>query len=138
LDLPPAKSALLRILVADDHEAARKGVCVILSSRLDIEVCGEAKDGQEAIHKAEELKPDLIILDITMPVLNGIDAAQAIGKLLPYVPILLLSTHEEKHIIEKAKRVGVRGYVAKSQAGTTLLAAVDALLRNETFFQESG
>jgi DNA-binding NarL/FixJ family response regulator len=124
----------VRILVADDHEAVRKGVCAILSSRLDIEVCGEASNGQDAIDKAHELKPDLIILDITMPVLNGIDAARIIRQTLPKLPILLLSMHDGKHIIEDARRIGIQGYVSKSEASATLLAAVDALLRNQTFF----
>lgn len=124
----------LRILVADDHEAVRKGVCVILSSREDIEVCGEAANGQEAIDKAHELKPDLIILDITMPVFSGIDAAEVIRQSMPHVPILLLSMHDSMQIIEQAKRIGVRGFVSKSEAATTLLLAVDALLRNDTFF----
>jgi two-component system nitrate/nitrite response regulator NarL len=124
----------VRILVADDHEAVRKGVCAILSSRLDIEVCGEASNGQEAIEKAQALKPHLIILDITMPVLNGIDAARVIRQTLPELPILLLSMHDGKRIIEDAKRIGIEGYVSKSQASATLLAAVDAILRNQTFF----
>jgi DNA-binding NarL/FixJ family response regulator len=124
----------VRILVADDHEAVRKGVCAILSSRLDIEVCGEASNGQEAIEKAHALKPDLIILDITMPVLNGIDAARVIRQTLPELPILLLSMHDGKHIIEDARRIGIEGYVSKSEASATLLAAVDAILRNQTFF----
>ena len=126
----------MRILVADDHESVRKGVCAILSSRLDIEVCGEASNGQEAIEKARELRPDLIILDITMPVLNGIDAARIIRQTLPELPILLLSMHDGKHIIEDARRIGVRGYVTKAQAAATLLDAVDAVLHNLTFFPE--
>jgi DNA-binding NarL/FixJ family response regulator len=126
--------ATLRILVADDHESVRKGVCVILGTRDDIEVCGEASNGQEAIDKAHELKPDLIILDITMPVLSGIDAAEAIRKTLPHVPILFLSMHQSRQIITEAKRIGVRGYVRKSDAAATLLNAVDAILRNEPFF----
>ena len=120
--------------MADDHEAVRKGVCHILSSHLDIHVCGEAKDGQEAIDKALELRPDLIILDITMPVRSGMEAAAELRKSLPHVPILLLSMHEGPLVIEEAKRIGVHGYVSKAQAGTTLLAAVDALLCNQTFF----
>jgi DNA-binding NarL/FixJ family response regulator len=126
----------LRILVADDHESVRKGVCAILSSRLDIEVCGEASNGQEAIDKARELRPDLIILDITMPVLGGLEAARIIGHTFPDLPILLLSMHEGKHIIEEARRIGVRGYVTKAQAAATLLAAVDAILRDQSFFPE--
>jgi DNA-binding NarL/FixJ family response regulator len=128
------KRALLRILVADDHESVRKGVCVILGTRGDIEVCGEAANGREAIDKALELKPDLIILDITMPIVTGIDAAEMIRKMLPNVPILFLSMHQSKQIIAEAKRVGVQGYVKKSDAAATLLSAVDALLRNEPFF----
>jgi DNA-binding NarL/FixJ family response regulator len=126
----------VRILVADDHAAVRKGVCAILSSRLDIEVCGEASNGQEAIEKAHDLKPDLIILDITMPVLNGLDAARVIRLTLPEVPILLLSMHDGKHIIADARRIGIEGYLSKSEASATLLAAVDAILRNQSFFPE--
>jgi DNA-binding NarL/FixJ family response regulator len=128
------KRASLRILVADDHESVRKGVCVILGTRGDIEVCGEAANGREAIDKALELKPDLIILDITMPIVSGIDAAEMIRKTLPSVPILFLSMHQSRQIIAEAKRVGVQGYVKKSDAAATLLNAVDALLRNEPFF----
>jgi DNA-binding NarL/FixJ family response regulator len=128
------KRVSLRILVADDHESVRKGVCVILGSRGDIEVCGEAANGREAIDKALQLKPDLIILDITMPIVSGIDAAEMIRKTLPNVPILFLSMHQSRQIIAEAKRVGVQGYVKKSDAAGTLLDAVDALLRNEPFF----
>jgi DNA-binding NarL/FixJ family response regulator len=131
------KRASLRILVADDHESVRKGVCVILGTRGDIEVCGEASNGQEAIDKAQELKPDLIILDITMPVLSGIDAAEVIRKRLPHIPILFLSMHQGRQIIAEAKRIGVSGYVRKSDAAATLLNAVDALLRNEPFFPDA-
>jgi DNA-binding NarL/FixJ family response regulator len=123
-----------RILVADDHEAIRKGVCAILGTRLDIEVCGEAANGQEAIAQAHALKPDLIILDITMPVLNGLDAARVIRITLPDLPILLFTMHDGKHIIDDAKKIGIEGFVCKSEASATLLAAVDAVLRNQPFF----
>jgi two-component system response regulator NreC len=126
----------VRILVADDHEAVRKGVCAILGTRLDIEVCGEAANGEEAIAKAHTLKPDLIILDITMPVLSGLDAARVIRLTIPDLPILLLTMHEGKHIIEDARKIGIEGFVCKSEASATLLAAVDALLRDEAFFPE--
>ena len=107
---------------------------MILGTRGNIEVCGEASNGQEAIDKAQALKPDLVILDVTMPVLSGIDAAEVIRKTLPHVPILFLSMHQGRQIIAEAKRIGVRGYVKKSDAAATLLNAVDALLRNEPFF----
>jgi two-component system response regulator NreC len=126
----------LRILVADDHEAVRKGVCAILSSREDVEICGEAENGKEAIEKAQSLRPDLIVLDITMPVLSGFEAAREIRNILPHVPILILSMHDSSQLIEEAKKIGVQGYVTKNQVGATLLRAVDALLRKETFFPE--
>lgn len=124
----------MRVLIVDDHEAVRKGVCAILSSRVDIEVCGEAVNGEEAIVKAKELKPDLIILDVTMPVLSGFDTAREIQKILPEVRILMLSTHESKQLVEEAKRLGVHGYVSKTQAGDVLLTAVDALISNQIFY----
>lgn len=126
----------MRILIADDHEAVRKGVCVILSSRLDIEVCGEAVNGKEAVEKARDLRPDLIILDVTMPVMNGFDAAREIGKILPHIPILILSMHESKQLVEEAKKLGVKGYVTKTQVGETLLRAVDTLLSNQEFYPQ--
>jgi DNA-binding NarL/FixJ family response regulator len=130
------KRPSLRVLIADDHESVRKGVCVILGTRGDIEVCGEASNGREAIDKAKELQPDLIILDITMPVLSGIDAAEVIRTALPHVPILFLSMHQSRQIVAEAKRIGVQGYVRKSEAATTLLNAVDAVLRHEPFFPD--
>jgi DNA-binding NarL/FixJ family response regulator len=126
----------LRILVADDHEAVRKGVCAILSSRGDIEICGEATNGREAVDKTIELKPDLVILDLTMPVLSGVEAVREIRMHLPSVPILVLSMHESKQVTEDIRALGVQGYVTKSEASTTLLLAVDSVLRNETFFPE--
>lgn len=98
-------------------------------------MCGEASDGREAISKAMALKPDLIILDLTMPVLGGYAAATELQQLLPKVPILFYSMHEGAHLINEAKQIGVRGYVSKSHISDTLLDAVDALvLRKGTFF----
>ncbi len=124
----------MRVLIADDHEAIRKGVCSILSSPLDIEICGEAANGKEAVEKTLTLQPDLIILDVTMPVLHGFDAARELMKILPDIPILMLSMHESKQLLEEAKGIGVKGYVAKTQAADTLLRAVDALLSKQTFY----
>jgi DNA-binding NarL/FixJ family response regulator len=124
----------LRILIADDHEAVRTGVRAILASRNDVEVCGEAANGQEAIEKALELRPDLIILDINMPILGGIAAAKEIKVRLPQVLILLFSMHQSNQLVREAKLLGVQGYVNKSQAGAMLLNAVDAVSSMQTFF----
>lgn len=124
----------MRILIADDHETVRKGVCSILASRKDLEVCGEASNGKEAIEKASELKPDLVILDITMPVLDGFSAAKQIRKLLPDVPILFLSMHDAQQWIEEAKAIGVQGFVSKSDIAGVLLTAVDTVLQKQSYF----
>ena len=124
----------MRILIVDDHEAVREGVRAILTRRNDIEVCGEAVNGQEAIEKAFELTPDLIILDINMPILGGISAAKEIKTRLPQVLILLFSMHQSNQLIREAQLLGVQGYVNKGQAGVMLLTAVDAVSRMKTFF----
>jgi DNA-binding NarL/FixJ family response regulator len=126
----------VRILIVDDHEAVRKGVCAILSSRLDIEICGEAVNGKEAIAKAKELQPDLIILDISMPVLSGFDAARQIRKIVPEARILMFSMHESKQFLEEAKKLGVHGYLIKTRGSDVLLRAVDALMLNQMFYPE--
>jgi two-component system, NarL family, response regulator NreC len=123
----------VRILIVDDHEALRAGVRSVLEGR-GLEVCGEAADGQEALAKALQLRPDLVILDITMPVLDGFSAAREIHKLLPGVGILLLSMHESASMVNVAKSSGARGYVAKSEGIARILKAVDAIAHNKTFF----
>ena len=123
----------MRILIVDDHEALRAGVRSVLESR-GLEVCGEAADGQEALAKALQLRPDLVILDITMPVLDGFSAAREIHKRLPGVGILLLSMHESASMVNVAKSSGARGYVAKSEGIARILKAVDAIAQHKTFF----
>jgi DNA-binding NarL/FixJ family response regulator len=124
---------LLKVLIVDDHEALRAGVRSVLESR-GIEVCGEATNGQEALAKAIQLQPDIVILDITMPVLDGFTAAREISKRLPGVGILLLSMHESSSMVNVAKSSGARGYVAKSEGVARLIKAVDAVAHNKTFF----
>jgi DNA-binding NarL/FixJ family response regulator len=124
----------VRILIVDDHEAVRKGVRAILRSQPNLEVCGEAINGKEAIAKAEELKPDLIILDITMPVLDGFGAAKEIRSRSADVPILFYSMNEGRALMESAKAIGANGFVTKSAPGSLLLKAVGALSKKEMFF----
>lgn len=105
----------------------------MLESR-GIEVCGEAANGQEALTQALKLRPDLIILDITMPVLDGFSAAREIHKRLPSAGILLLSMHESASMVNVAKSSGASGYVAKSEGIGRILKAVDAIAQKQTFF----
>jgi two-component system, NarL family, response regulator DegU len=124
----------MRILVADDHDAIRKGVCAILSSHFDIEECIEASTGQDAIEKALKHSPDVIILDINMPVLGGFGAAKEIQRLTPQIPILFFTMHTGEQFVLEARKAGVQGFVAKDNAGGALVKAVEAVLRKETFF----
>ena len=124
----------MKILIADDHEIVRKGVCAILTTYLQPEHCEEASNGQEAITKALALQPDLILLDINMPIMGGFTAAKELKKLLPHVPILFLTMHGGDSFVSEARRAGVQGFVTKDHVGEVLVDAVKALLNGETFF----
>jgi DNA-binding NarL/FixJ family response regulator len=124
----------VRILVADDQEAVRKRVIAALASRKGFEVCAEAANGVEAVQLAKETNPDLVVLDITMPEMNGLDAARRIRKFLPDTPILILSVHKGKQLMEEARKIGVKGYLTKGEAIQKLAQAVDAVLQNEAYF----
>jgi two-component system response regulator NreC len=123
----------LRILVADDHPVIRKSVRQILDSHPRFEVCGEAQDGAAAIDEAHRLKPDVVVMNITMPVLNGMDAAREIKASLPELAIVILSTHADKHFIEQAKKSGARAYVAKTKAAEALVRAIEAAVLDGDF-----
>ena len=133
IDPSPLKSPI-RVFTVDDHPLLREGIAALVGAESDMELVAEASNGQEAIEKAKELKPDLVILDITMPVLNGLDAARQIRTFAPDLPILILSVHKSRQVVEEAKKIGVRGYVTKGEAIQKLLLAVDTVLQNETFF----
>jgi len=124
----------LRVLVVDDHEAVRKGVCSILSSRPELEVCAEAVDGEDAIAKASSFRPDIIIMDISMPRTDGLSASRQILKEFPNLGIIVLSMHDTRQSVDSARQAGVKGYVSKGQAGSALLDAVDAVANGQTFF----
>ena len=132
----PRRSVLsaLRILVADDHEVVRRGLCALLKSHDGWEVCAEAVDGREAVHKVNQLKPDIVILDIGMPNLNGLTAARQILHAHPQQKILILTMSDAEQIVREVLNAGARGFVLKSDAARDLLDAVDALERNRTFF----
>lgn len=124
----------LRILVADDHALIRRGVTELLQSHVDWEVCGEAQTGREAVAKAEKLKPDILVLDIGMPDLNGLEAARRIRKALPEIEILVVSMHYSDQLIRDIVEAGVRGYITKSDSARDLLIAVEALASHKPFF----
>ena len=124
----------LRILIADDHETVRKGICAILGGHKNMEVCGEAANGEEAVEKALQLNPDLILMDISMPVLGGLDAARQIRNVLANVPILFLSMHNSYGVANQAQLAGAQGFVTKSETARILLKAVDAVAQGHTFF----
>ena len=124
----------LRILVGDDHPIVRFGLRMLLSAHQGWEVCGEASDGREAIEMYKQLKPDIVILDICMPKLNGAEAAGQILKLDPTQRIMILTDVESEEMICQCLSMGVRGWVLKSDGPNDLIAAVEALRCNSTFF----
>lgn len=124
----------LRILVADDHEVVRHGVRALLDGRPGWEVVAEAADGRDAVEKALQLKADVVILDIGMPNLNGLEATRQILRSLPQARILILTMHESEQVVREVLEAGARGFLLKSDAGRDLVAAVEALQRHKTFF----
>jgi DNA-binding NarL/FixJ family response regulator len=125
---------VLRILIADDHEVARKGIRSLLESHPGWEICGEAKDGREAVDLAVQQKPDVLLLDIGMPNLNGLDAARQILTITPDARILILTIHDSEQVVREVLAAGARGFLLKSDAGRDLVAAVEALQNRRTFF----
>ena len=124
----------LRILIADDHEVVRAGARSLLANQPDCEICGEAVTGREAVALARELKPDVVVLDITMPELNGLEAARQILKTVPDAQVLILSVHESEELVREILDIGAHGYILKSDAGRELAEAIRALRRHETYF----
>ena len=125
---------MTKVLVADDHGVVRKGLRFLLQLDPDIEVVGEATDGRQAIQLTEELAPDVVVMDITMPQLNGIDAAAQIKKHEPNVGIVMLSMHCDETFLLRALSAGANGYLLKDAAETDLLQAVRAVAGKKMFF----
>jgi DNA-binding NarL/FixJ family response regulator len=123
-----------RILIADDHEVVRKGIRALLEGHPAWEVCGEAKDGRDAVEQCRDLKPDLVLLDVGMPNLNGIDAARQILANCPTINIIVLTMHYSQQVVRDVLAVGARGFLLKSDAGRDLVTAVDAVQRRRSFF----
>ena len=125
----------VRILVADDHEVVRQGVRAVLEGQAGWMVCGEAHSGREAVARAIELRPDVVVLDITMPELNGLEATRQIRRAVS-AKVLILTVHESDQVVTEVLDAGAHGYVLKTDAGRTLVEAIGALLGHQTFFSE--
>ena len=123
-----------RILLADDHEVVRQGLRVLLEAQPGWEVVGEAQNGREAVDKVRNLKPDIVVLDVTMPELNGLEATRQILKSAPQTEVLVLTMHESEQVAREVLAAGARGYLLKSDAGRDLVSAVDALRHRRPFF----
>ena len=124
----------LRILIADDHDLMLRGIRTIIESHEGWTICGEVHNGREAIAKASELKPDIAILDISMPDVNGLVAIGKIRKASPNTEILILSVHHSEQLILEILKAGARGYIVKSDSDRDLVLAVEALSRHKPFF----
>ena len=123
----------IRILIADDHPVVRKMVRFTLEQVPRFEVCGEAQDGAEAIKEARKLRPDVIVLNLNMPVLNGFAAAREIKTTIPESAIIILSSEVDHRLIDEAKKIGVRAYVSKTKTGDELVKAIEAAVTHGDF-----
>jgi DNA-binding NarL/FixJ family response regulator len=126
----------LRILIADDHDVTRRGVRALLENHPAWEVCGEAADGREAVACAAQLKPGLVLLDIAMPNLNGVEATRQILRAVPETRVLILTMHDSEELVREVLAAGAVGFLLKTDAGRDLVAAVEALQEGRTFFTE--
>jgi DNA-binding NarL/FixJ family response regulator len=124
----------LRIIVADDHDIIRRGLKQLITAHSGWEVVGEAKTGREAVSLAEQIKPDIVVMDLSMPDLNGLEAARRIRKSLPRTEILILTLHFSDQLVRDIVEAGVRAYIMKSDADKDLVSAVEALANHRSFF----
>jgi DNA-binding NarL/FixJ family response regulator len=124
----------LRILLADDHEMVRKGLRATIEAHRGWEICGEARTGREAVVKARELRPDIVIMDFGMPELNGMEATRQIRETLDRTEVLILTMHDSEKLVREILAAGARGYLLKTDAGEFLIAAVQALSEHKPYF----
>ena len=123
----------VRILLADDHDGIRKVVRFVLESHPRFEIIGEALDGRQAVEEAVKLKPDVVVLNVSMPVLNGFEAARAITATLPQSAIVILSSNADERFVEETKKIGAKTYVAKTKVGDALIKAIEEAIAGGDF-----
>jgi len=124
----------IRILIADDNAMVRRALRQLIESHCDWQVCGEAKGGREAVECVRELHPDVLVLDLMMPGMNGFEAAREVSQFEPHLPILLCTVQISSYVVEKAQRMGIQGAVSKSEVGQ-ITEGIEALLRHEKFYR---
>ncbi len=129
----PIRNSPIRVVVADDHPVIRRMVRSVLEQHPHFEVCGEAENGAEAIEEVKRVKPDVVVLNVTMPLINGFQAAREIKTHVPETAIVILSSHADKHFIAEAREIGVRAYVPKSKIGEALIKALQAAVKGDDF-----
>jgi DNA-binding NarL/FixJ family response regulator len=122
-----------RILIADDSAVVRRGLRELIEHTLDWDVCGEAVNGRDAIKAARELHPDMLLLDLAMPGMNGFDTARELAKIEPNLPILLCTVQLSTYVVREAEKIGIQGAVSKSRV-SQITAGIAAVLRHETFY----
>ncbi len=128
---------MIKVLIADDHALVREGIIAFLKLADDIEVVGEASDGIEAVHKTEKLRPDVVLMDINMPKLGGLEATLEIKRKMPEVKILVLTQYEDREYISRFLKAGVSGYILKKAGGSELVSAIRAVKRGELYLHPS-
>jgi DNA-binding NarL/FixJ family response regulator len=126
-------TGMCRILLADDHDVVRRGLRTLLESKPGFEVCGEARTGREAVAKTQELKPDVIVMDISMPELNGLDATLQIRKAMPQAKVVIITQHDSEELVRQVANIGARGYVLKTDSEKDLVNAVTAVCQHQSF-----
>lgn len=132
-----SRPSVKRVMLADDHAVVRRGLRTLIEGVPGWEVCAEAADGNETVKLAAETKPDVLIMDLSMPGLGGVDATIQIRKILPQIEVLILTMHESDRLAGQALRAGARGYLLKGESEDKLMEALDALSRHQPYFSPS-
>lgn len=128
---------LITILLADDHTVVRQGMIKLLEGEENLKVIGEAKDGREAVTKVEQLKPDVVLMDISMPLLNGIEATRQIKRISPQTKVIILSMHSHDRFIGELLTLGASGYLVKDSTGADIIKAINAAMKGDTYLSPS-